>query len=330
MAMNSKLILPFLVTCTVVSLFLSSYALAFTIAYPPTGSYVEHEAVNIILEMDQDSLDTVNVTVNTFQYPPIDVPPGVGNFCFGITLATGINTITVDGYKNNNKISELELEIFFRSPLISSSKKASRKYQQYIFHTAENEKDCEACHNLDPGLGDLNPVRPEDSPCYSCHKNKMVSANLHVPSKKWECLQCHEMKKGVQKYSVPKPVEPLCYRCHGKQVTGWKNMKMIHGPTGVGQCTLCHDPHGTDWPALTRMQATDLCVNCHSEKDSGKHVIAGFFGKGHPTRGVPDPINIGKEFSCASCHNPHGSNNAKLLRKDNANMGVFCNACHKK
>ncbi|MCF8056184.1 MAG: hypothetical protein K9K37_06060 [Desulfocapsa sp.] len=328
--MHSKLILPFLVTCTVVSLFISSYALAFTIAYPPGKSYVEHEAVNVILRMDQDSLDTVKVTVNTFQYPPFDVPSGVGNFCFGITLATGINTVTVDGYKNNNKISEQKFEIFFRSALINSAKKASRRYEQYIFHTDDNEKGCETCHNLDPGLSDLNPVRPEDSPCYSCHKNKMVSAKLHVPSQKWQCLQCHEVKTGKQKYGVPSPVQPLCYRCHGKQVSSWKNMKMVHGPTGVGQCTLCHDPHGADWPALTRLQGTDLCNSCHVKKESGKHVIAGFFGKGHPTRGVPDPFVPGKEFTCAGCHNPHASAFGDLLKADNSNMGLYCNHCHKK
>lgn len=330
MVMKSTLIIFLLVAFSAFLLSLSSSAHAFTIAFPPAQSYVEHEAVNIVLRMNKNSLDSVKVKVNTFMYPAIHVGSGAENLCFGITLAMGKNIVTMEGNKGKKKISSQEFEIFFRSPLDSSSKKDSRRFKQYIFHTIDNEKSCQACHNLNPSLGDLIPARPEDSPCFSCHKNKIVSANLHVPSKKWECLQCHELKEGSQKYSVPKPVESLCYRCHGKKVSDWKKKKMVHGPTGVGQCTLCHDPHGADWPALARMQATDLCTNCHVEKASGQHVIAGFFGKGHPTRGVPDPFVKGKEFTCAGCHSPHASDFKKLLTADNANMGAYCNGCHKK
>lgn len=328
--MNLKLILPGTLACSFSILFLCSTAMAFSVAFPPTGSYVEHEAVNVILQMEKDTVDSVTVTVNNYQYPPHQIAPGLDNFCFGITLATGLNTVTLVGSKNNRKIADHELEIYFSSALISSSKKASRKYSQYIFHTSENEEHCKECHNLDPCLSDLNPVKPEDSPCYSCHKNKMVNALFHVPSQKWECLQCHEIRVGEQKYGVPDPVEPLCYRCHGKKVSDWKTLKMMHGPTGVGQCTLCHDPHGADWPALTRLHGTDLCNSCHVKKASGKHVIAGFFGKGHPTRGVPDPFVAGKEFTCSGCHNPHASAFNDLLRDDNSNLGVYCNNCHKK
>jgi predicted CXXCH cytochrome family protein len=326
--MKTTLMISLLAVVAAVSLISSAHA--FTIAFPPTQSYVEHEAVNVILNLNKDSFDSIRVTVNNFMYPSRNVDFTEENVCFGITLATGKNTVFVDGYKNKKKISSQQFEIFFRSSLNSSSKKASRKYKQYLFHTAENEKSCEECHNLDPGLGDLNPVKPEDSPCYSCHKNKMIRANLHVPAKRWECLQCHELKKGNQKYGVPKPVEPVCYRCHGKQVSDWKSMEKMHGPTGVGQCTLCHDPHGSDWPALTRIHGTDLCNSCHVEKESGKHVIAGFFGKGHPTRGVPDPLVPGKEFTCSGCHNPHASKFGNLLNTDNTNIGSFCNDCHKK
>ncbi len=201
---------------------------------------------------------------------------------------------------------------------------------RYIFHVPENENQCISCHKLNPDLSEMTPAKPEDSSCYSCHQNKMASAKPHVPAKKWECLQCHEVKMAQRKYSVPKPVQPLCYRCHGKQVSAWKGMKLMHGPTGVGQCNVCHDPHGSDWHGLTRMHVTDLCNRCHVEKDSGKHVIAGFFGKGHPTRGVPDPLVPGKEFTCAGCHDPHASDFTQLLKMDNSSMGTYCNSCHKK
>ena len=318
------------IVCGLLAPGLSVSAHAFSIAFPPPQSYVETEAVNIVLKLGDESLDSIVATVNTFSYPARKVTPGAEYLCFGITLATGKNVIVLDGYTKKKKVVSRELEIFFRSPLKNSSKRKSRRFKRYVFHTENNEKACGSCHNMDPGLADLNPARPEDSPCYSCHNNKLTRANLHVPSQKWECLQCHELKKDGPKYSVPKPVEILCYRCHGKKVSGWKKMKMVHGPTGLGQCTLCHDPHGSDFPALARMQVTDLCTNCHTEKESGQHVIAGFFGKGHPTRGVPDPFVPGKEFTCAGCHSRHASNFANLLRRDGSNMGPYCNGCHKK
>ncbi len=303
---------------------------ALTIDYPPPQSYVGSEGVNMIMSTDGVDLDLIRVKVNTFIYPPKKVNAASGTICFGLTLAMGKNIVTVAGYKGKKKVVERELDIFLRSPLDGTAKKKSRKYKEYLFHTDTNEKRCQECHDLNPGLGDLNPARPEDSPCYSCHNNKLARVNQHVPSKKWECLQCHELKKGGQKYSVARPVVSLCYRCHGKKVTDWKKMKMLHGPTGVGQCTLCHDPHGSDFPALSRMQITDLCNNCHVEKETGQHVIAGFFGKGHPTRGVPDPNVPGKEFTCAGCHSPHASNYPDLLLDDSTNMDSYCNGCHKK
>ncbi len=303
---------------------------AFTIAFPPPDSYVEHEAVNIVIRLDSDKLDAIRVKVNDFEYPDRPVRAEAEHACFGITLAMGLNRVTVEGYKGKKMVANDEFDIFFRSQLDGGSKKKYRRYSHYLFHTADNEESCKRCHNLEPGLADLNPENPVDSPCYSCHKNKISSANLHVPSKIWACLQCHAIKEEGVKYGVPKPVESLCYRCHGEKVSGWKKMKMMHGPTAVGQCTLCHDPHGSDFPALTRMQTTDLCNNCHEEKASGQHVIAGFFGKGHPTRGVPDPFVKGKEFTCAGCHSPHASAYANLLKQDGSNMGPYCNGCHKK
>ncbi len=319
-----------MVVCAVSLLGLSVPGWAFTVVFPPPDSYVEHEAVNLVLRLDSDAIDTIRVKVNDFQYPDRPVRAGAKNACFGITLAAGLNRINVDGYAGKKLVSGDEFDIFFRSHLDGKSARKYHRYSHYIFHAGDNETSCKKCHNLEPNLGDLNPDKPEDSPCYSCHKDKITAVNQHMPTKKWQCLRCHELKKDGQKYGVPKPVEKLCYRCHGKKVSGWKKMKMVHGPTAVGQCTLCHDPHGSDFPSLVRMQITDLCTNCHMEKESGQHVIAGFFGKGHPTRGVPDPFVPGKEFTCAGCHSPHASKYANLLRQDGSNMGPYCNGCHKK
>ncbi len=305
-------------------------ATSFSVVFPPEDSYVRHEAINLVLALQKTAVDEVVIKVNEFEYPAMKIPSGNTTFCTGITLASGLNTVIVTGRKGGEKVGEEELALYFSSLIDVKTRKPPREYKEYIFHVAENERNCASCHNMEPGLSDLKPDRPEDSPCYSCHRNKMNSVNLHVPVKKWACFECHEITRGSdRKYAVRQPVSEVCYDCHGQKVSSWKSKKIMHGPTAVGQCTLCHDPHGSDWPAFTRMHPTDMCINCHVDMETGKHVIAGFFGKGHPTRGVPDPFVPGKEFSCAGCHNPHASDYDNILNFG-SESGIICNECHKK
>ena len=326
---RSKLTQLIIFTLMFLCLLSSSSALALTIAFPPNESFVEHEAVNMILQMEKNALDTVKVKVNDYQYPPMIINSGTENLCFGIILPPGINKIQVEGFLDEKKIISQDLQLFYLLKLSKDFNKPPNDFRKYIFHTPENEKDCNDCHKMEIDKGDLTPETPEDSPCYKCHNNKISSSVQHDPAAEWTCFECHQSEKGASKYSVPEPIVEICNQCHD-QYSEWSAMKEMHGPVAVGQCLLCHDPHGSDWPAFTRIHTTDLCNNCHTGKTSGNHVLAGFFGKGHPTRGVPHPTEDGKEFTCAGCHDPHASNFKKMLRQDHRKMTIYCNDCHKK
>lgn len=103
-----------------------------------------------------------------------------------------------------------------------------------------------------------------------------------------KCASCHE--KGV--YGVRGPKDALCYRCHDRQDTG----RIIHGPLGGGECTACHDPHGSGSEALTVARAETLCVSCHDQESSKEHL--------RKSRGR----------QCTECHNPHSSEKPFLQR----------------
>jgi predicted CXXCH cytochrome family protein len=318
---------------TAALLFLNSTALALTIAFPPDESYVEHEAVNIVLRFAKDAQDAVGISVNNFQYPRMDIPQGVENFCLGIILAPGLNTILVTGYKDSKETASRKLAIYFLAGLDPEANKAPRHFKKYIFHLSENEQSCKPCHDMGQEPGDPASPKPKsgESPCYSCHQNKISSNKyLHAPAEEWDCRDCHETRETGGKYSIPGLSEEICANCHEEEISRWQDMRMMHGPTAVGQCTVCHDPHGSDWLSFVRTHTTDLCVSCHVDKESGKHVIAGFSGKGHPTMGVPDPFTPDKEFTCSSCHSPHASEYDSMLRQDSSKMGLYCNYCHKK
>jgi predicted CXXCH cytochrome family protein len=303
----------------------------FSVQFPPDNSFVENEQLSIVLTVEKQAVDGIRVTTGENKPAEISIRPDSANACFGVTLSKGMNTIELLGLKQGQVVAQKEMKIFFRSNLFPKFREPPADFQRYFFHMPNNEKTCAGCHEMDPSLSSLRPGKPEESPCYKCHKKKFTNNTfVHNPAAKGTCFTCHEVLPGERKYTAPKPDEKVCYPCHNAQVKDWKSKKLMHGPTATGQCTLCHNPHGSEWPALLRMQGTDLCINCHEDKATGTHVLAGFFGKGHPVRGVKHPSKPDREFTCAGCHNPHAGNTQNLLNHDNSNMSVYCSLCHQK
>jgi len=314
---------------------LSGPAFAFSVLFPQDESFVTTSSVYLVFNKDGNDIDAYQVNVNKFGYPKIAVAKDRKYFYFKIFLASGMNKITVKAYRGRKKVAIDELDVFFRDQLGKNFNHEPLGFTRYLFHMPENEKLCADCHRMDVIPDDINPDSPKDSPkdspCYICHKEKLDSKYVHKPASKWKCLTCHLTKEDSRKFSVVKPTIDVCSTCHDKIVKDWSERKFIHGPTAVGQCELCHDPHGAVWPSLLRMHGTDLCLRCHVDKKNGKHVLAGFYGKGHPTRGVPDPKDPSKEFTCAGCHNPHGAETEDLLNHPRIRGGMgYCRNCHQK
>ncbi|MDD3813185.1 MAG: cytochrome c3 family protein [Desulfocapsaceae bacterium] len=302
-----------------------------SVQFPPDNSFVENKEISIVLHLGNEAIDSIRVVTGENKSKEISIRPGSTNTCFGLTLNKGMNTIKLLGLKQGKVVDQKEVNIFFRSALFPKFRDPPADFNRYFFHFINNEKSCAGCHHMEPTLSSLRPGKPEESPCYDCHAKKFIDNTfMHNPAAQGTCFACHEVLQGERKYTTPKPDDKVCFPCHNSQVKEWKSKKLMHGPTAVGQCTLCHNPHGSKWPALLRMQTTDLCINCHEDKASGTHVIAGFFGKGHPVRGVKNPLKPDQEFTCAGCHNPHAGNTQNLLNHDNSNMAVYCNHCHKK
>jgi len=302
-----------------------------SVLFPPDNSFVENEEISIVLHLEKQAVDGIQVVTGENEPTEISVRPDSSNTCFGVTLSKGMNTVNLLGLKQGQVVARKEVKIFFRSALFPKFRVPPTDFKQYFFHFINNEKSCSGCHDMEPTLSSLRPDKPEKSPCYTCHKTKYThKVFVHNPAAQGTCFTCHEVLHGERKYTTPKPDEKVCYPCHNSQVKEWKTKKVMHGPTAVGQCTLCHDPHGSEWHGLLKMQTTNLCINCHEDKASGAHVIAGFHGKGHPVRGVKNPLKPDREFTCAGCHNPHAGNTQNLLNHDNSNMSVYCTLCHKK
>lgn len=309
----------------------ASSASGLSIVLPPDGSSVESSVISVELNGLKTVVDEIAISVNGHKQDITAKKIERVDMCYaGIRLSYGMNNITITGFKNGRKVQELTTRVFFRSDLSALANNAPDGFKEFLFHTANNEKKCSPCHELDfRKAGDQEQGAAEQSPCYVCHKMILSGYKfVHGPAAVWSCLMCHDGKSGKPKLAVPSPVSQFCANCHE---LSWNTKKYLHAPTAAGSCTTCHNPHGADKPYFLRMSAGDLCLSCHEEIPKRPHVIASFSSeRGHPLKGRPDPLKPGEDLTCTSCHNPHGGNSSVFLNNyDEAKpRRFFCMSCH--
>ena len=312
-----------------------------TLNYPPNKTVMEFYTVNISLTLPQGAVDSI--TVNANNRARMKIIPDSKIECFPVTLSLGVNRIIITAIKDSKTIDEIIVSVFRRSDLNSEYRKPPDGFQKNYFHMKERPL-CAECHILKPGDSDRKPVNiaafPDEgltidknelaksSTCYSCHKRLTSYPFVHVPSAVWSCLSCHDPVTD-SKYEVRKPYTKICYSCHIKQKEERESKKYFHGPLTTGKCTICHNPHGSENPMNLHKSIWDLCISCHINNGSGRHIVKLFPGTNfHPTRGVPDPSRKGRELSCTSCHDPHSSASSKLWRFNVGSGFALCKKCH--
>jgi DmsE family decaheme c-type cytochrome len=201
---------------------------------------------------------------------------------------------------------------------------------------APENTGCEACHG--PGqahvqarggkatiraFSEMQPRAILDA-CLRCHSQTLSRANIRRSVHTQEdvvCTNCHSIHRAeTPKFLLARVQRDLCYGCHG-QVRAQFNMPYKHRVNeGFMQCTDCHNPHGSNDPTW-RMSARprmveqaqgneEPCLKCHIDK-------RGPFVFEHAAVRVD---------GCESCHNPHGSVNARLLKRPA--VFTLCLECH--
>lgn len=319
------------------------YAVVLLLALAP---FCPVRAMQILTPVDKSSLDYGQVTVAVAIDNPAatavqivagekrclkELPKGgtIRHACLFVPLAYGQNRLELSVLANGKTVERKGLELYLRSAILKPYQKVPEPFRRLYFHQPAAEAACAPCHRMEATLHDITPQKAEDSPCYTCHRNKGGRRYSHRPFAAGYCFSCHQVLQGARKYATRKPDREGCFVCHSAEGRHWKGQKVHHGPTATGNCTLCHDPHSSDWPALEQLHPTDLCINCHADKKSGAHVIAGFFGKGHPVKAPVNPLKKERPFSCAGCHNPHAGKTQNLLNQERDNLANYCQICHK-
>ena len=112
--------------------------------------------------------------------------------------------------------------------------------------------------------------------------------------------------EGLQDKAVD-PAESTCYSCHWR-ITSFAT---VHGPRFVWSCLSCHDSQAEPKYAL-RYPVPDLCYKCHLEQQQKR--------SGKKSYHAPYITN-----KCGICHNPHASENPRMLDKP---VWLLCVSCH--
>ena len=201
----------------------------------------------------------------------------------------------------------------------------TRKDGTKYVHSAVRLGDCAVCHA--PHSSDNRALLAKATikeTCFTCHQDDVTGrAVVHRPVADGKCEECHGPHGAPNRFDLVKGEgKATCYSCH-KPVDGGK---VRHAALDRYGCTGCHDPHGAGNRFLLAKKTNDLCIGCHPAQADGRHVTAILAG-GHAVSGGADPRRPDRPFSCASCHNPHGSDSPKLFYYGDSVM-QSCDGCH--
>ena len=213
-----------------------------------------------------------------------------------------------------------------------------------VTHKPVAEGECSGCH--DPHASDYT-MQTKAAPfdlCTSCHTaiKKAATESQHKHSivvKDQACLNCHTAH-GAQlaKLMRNQPLE-VCLKCHKEAVKtpDGREVKSVgevldpklakHGPVKEGNCSGCHNVHGSD---VTRLLAKPypetfyakfdeqnfgLCFSCHDKKLVEAKEAEGLTGFRDGVRNLHF-VHVNKERgrTCRACHETHASKNPLHLR----------------
>lgn len=236
-----------------------------------------------------------------------------------------------DGYVGSNACKTCHADLwqpFFRNA----------HYKSIASGTETPERTgCEGCHG--PGKGhveakggrrtiprafSLMNARQSLDTCLACHTKDWSRAEIRRSTHTQAdiaCNSCHSIHKSqTPKNLLAKKQTDLCYGCHTNVRAQFAMPTKHRVNEGFMSCTDCHNPHGAAAPAWRmgarpRMVQTGAdgeqpCFKCHADK-------RGPFAFEHVSTRVD---------GCETCHAPHGSMNARLLRRPL--VFTVCLECH--
>jgi DmsE family decaheme c-type cytochrome len=160
--------------------------------------------------------------------------------------------------------------------------------------------------------------------CLRCHSKDLNRANIRRSNHSQAnvvCTSCHSIHQSESSRNLlAKRQADVCYGCHNDVRAQFSQPFKHRVNEGFMTCSDCHNPHGTNAPTWkmgsrphlvdTGLQNEQSCLKCHTDK-------RGPFLYEHAAVRVD---------GCEMCHSPHGSTNARLLKRPV--VFTVCLECH--
>ena len=172
--------------------------------------------------------------------------------------------------------------------------------------------------------------------CLTCHEDKKYHGTVHArarnprtPAAAQGCESCHgpgqgHVDGGGDKTKITNPrvlsvreSSEICLTCHNRsEHDNFAAGK--HEARNVG-CVTCHSVHApkSETKQLKTTTVEETCVQCH------RNIVNKVQRSSH----MPVGSLNGNKMQCTTCHNPHGSQNVKMLREGNS-INEACTTCH--
>ena len=206
-----------------------------------------------------------------------------------------------------------------------------------VIHKPLKARGCTVCHGINSKSGVLMPVKGQpnhpkmiqiveskiNASCLGCHENldeemnrnkNHIGFSIHKPISTQSCITCHNPHSSKQPALLREKKAPdSCYACHKDIAASIKNATSLHlMATEKDACFNCHTSHSSAEGRLLKNKATVLCLECHlkDQKTKDGRVIKNIKaddGKIPNHRGL-------MTTDCTTCHNPHASVFAHLLK----------------
>lgn len=152
--------------------------------------------------------------------------------------------------------------------------------------------------------------------CATCHSEVTSQRELHGPVAAGTCSACHQLVERDGRTTTALAhgarhgdTARLCVACHEEFGERMKN-EHLHAPVAAGDCTSCHDPHGSRFRFQLPEEGNRACLACHVDL----------------AEALNQPFRHGPAVaSCTICHDPHAAKFPSQLR---GSVNRVCLACH--